>query len=94
MVFKELLSKNRTFKIEGDALGYQCLKSSTDEISWMWHRRYAHLNFRSLNQNEKQNIVKGLSLVSETKGVCDAVVRPNNQGTPSNFMCQQELLSR
>ncbi|OIW01880.1 hypothetical protein TanjilG_31062 [Lupinus angustifolius] len=47
LVLKAPLAQNRTFKI-GIQLGNQkCLESVTDE-KWIWHQRFGHLNFKSL----------------------------------------------
>jgi len=54
------MSKNRTFKINLDANSVQCLSTiNIEEESWLWHYKYGHLNFKSLN---KLNIKNGMWL--------------------------------
>ncbi|GJV25548.1 retrovirus-related pol polyprotein from transposon TNT 1-94 [Tanacetum coccineum] len=39
-----------------------CLMSkATSKKSWLWHRRLSHLNFGTINQLTKQDLVDGLS---------------------------------
>jgi len=39
----------------------QCLKATTTEdVSWLWHRRYGHLNFSSLKKLADRGMVTGL----------------------------------
>ncbi|GKC25825.1 retrovirus-related pol polyprotein from transposon TNT 1-94, partial [Tanacetum coccineum] len=40
---------------------------SSDNLNWLWHKRLAHLNFKTINKLAKQNLVIGLpSLVYST----------------------------
>jgi len=41
-----------------------------DEVSKLWHERFGHLNYRSLQNLCKENMVIGLPLVSWRDGVC------------------------
>lgn len=51
LVLKSIFSKNRIFQTMISSTKVQCLKSIVDhKHSWMWHLRFGHLNFRSLNQ--------------------------------------------
>lgn len=51
LVLKYPLSRNRKFKTMICSAEVQCLKIVVDhEHSWLWHFRFDHLNFRSLNQ--------------------------------------------
>lgn len=54
------MSKNMTFKTIINSTGIQCLKTVVDhKNSWLWHLRFGHLNFRSLNQLITQGMVTG-----------------------------------
>jgi hypothetical protein len=46
----------------------------SDDLSKLWHERYGHLNYRSLQQLCKQKMVTGLPLVSCRDGVCSGCV--------------------
>jgi len=41
-----------------------------DEVSKLWHERFGHLNYRSLQHPCKENMVTGLPMVSCRDGVC------------------------
>ena len=43
-------------------------------LSKLWHERFGHLNYRSLQQLCKDNMVTGLPLVSYKDGVCSGCV--------------------
>ena len=38
--------------------------SASADVSWLWHRKLAHLNFKSINALVKGEMVKGLPAVS------------------------------
>ena len=42
----------------------------SDNLSKLWHDQFGHLNYRSLQQPCKDNMVTGLSMVSCRDGVC------------------------
>jgi len=42
-----------------------------DDLSWLWHARYGHLNFRALHNLGKKGIVEGLPIVDQVEQVCD-----------------------
>jgi len=47
-------------------------KTSPDE-SWNWHKKLCHLNFGSINELAKKELVRGLpNLKYEPEGLCDA----------------------
>ncbi|KAL8098471.1 hypothetical protein AgCh_031291 [Apium graveolens] len=41
-------------------------KASQDE-SWLWHKKLSHLNFKTMNELVKKELVRGISLVEFTK---------------------------
>eukprot|EP00253_Pinus_taeda_P028506 PITA_28506 len=45
-----------------------------DEVSKLWHERFGHLNYRSLQHLCKENMVTGLPMVSCRDGVCSGCV--------------------
>ncbi|GKA72819.1 retrovirus-related pol polyprotein from transposon TNT 1-94 [Tanacetum coccineum] len=46
---------------------------ATENLNWLWHKRLAHLNFKTINQLEKQNLVIGLpSLVYSKDKPCSS----------------------
>ena len=61
LVLKSPLSKNSSFKTMIISTEVKCLKTVVDhKDSWLWHLRFRHLNFRSLNQLITQDMVTGI----------------------------------
>ena len=47
-------------------------KSSSDD-SWLWHKRLSHLNFKTLNELVKKDLVRGIPKLEFSKdGLCGA----------------------
>ena len=44
--------------------------SSQDE-SWLWHYRFGHFPFKSLNLLHKKSMVKGLPIIHEQSIICE-----------------------
>lgn len=54
------------------AIKYVYSKAS-NEVSWKWHKRLSHLNFKKINYLMKHNLVRGLPQLNFVqKGLCDA----------------------
>jgi hypothetical protein len=51
----------------------------SDDLSKLWHERFGHLNYRSLQQLCNQQMVIGLPLVSCRDGVCDVFILEKHQ---------------
>ena len=74
LILKAPLSKDRTFKFEIQNGSYKCLTAAVKNEDWVWHLRYGHLNFRSLNQLSKANIVHGLPIINLPNMMCEAYI--------------------
>ena len=48
--------------------------SHSDDVSRLWHKRFGHLNFRSLQNLCKEKMVTALPMVSCKDGVCSGCV--------------------
>jgi len=74
-LFKTSLSKNRTFKIDLNTSTIQCMSSiHTEKEDWLWHYRFGHLNFNSLNQLGRKSMVSGLPMIQHPKKICEGCV--------------------
>ena len=66
----------RLYKFEN--FGSSCLPfvfvAHNDEVSKLWHERFGHLNYRSLQTMCKENMVMGLPMVSCRDCVCSGCV--------------------
>ncbi|WVZ02284.1 hypothetical protein V8G54_023090 [Vigna mungo] len=72
LIIKAPLARNRTFKINLNAVEVQCLAAEgTNEKEWLWHYRFGHLNFRSLCQLRDKNLVKGIPDFITPSKVCE-----------------------
>lgn len=68
---KAPLSKNGTFKIEIEISENWCLAIEVMGDNWLWHQRYGHLNFKSLQMWKCQNMVQGLPQIQISKQLCE-----------------------
>ncbi|KAL8089819.1 hypothetical protein AgCh_039331 [Apium graveolens] len=49
------------------------LSKSSQDKSWLWHKKLSHLNFKTMNELVKKELVRGIPQVEFTKdGLCDA----------------------
>lgn len=72
LVLEFPLSKNRTFKTMTSSTEVQCLKTVVDhKNSWLWHLRFGHLNFRSLNQLINQDMVTSIPSLEMSDKLCE-----------------------
>ena len=57
-----------------DAESITCLLSKASSVeSWLWHKKLSHLNFKTMNDLVKKDLVRGMPLVEFTRdGLCDA----------------------
>ncbi|GKB23549.1 retrovirus-related pol polyprotein from transposon TNT 1-94 [Tanacetum coccineum] len=64
-----------------------------ENLNWLWHKRLAHLNFKTINKLAKQNLVIGLpSLVYSKDKPCSSCEKGNIIGPASKQ--NRHLLSR
>ena len=50
------------------------LLSHGNQVSRLWHERFGHLNFKYLQQIQKNSMVEGLLAIKTTKGVCKGCI--------------------
>ncbi|GAU37837.1 hypothetical protein TSUD_56970 [Trifolium subterraneum] len=71
LILKTTQSQNRTFKTEVKTIEVECLATSTeDKDNDLWHKRYGHLNFKSLSMLNSKNMVLGLPSVIAPVDTC------------------------
>ena len=72
LVKKINMEKNRSFMIVLKYGGDIALKVNNLEESWLWHRRFGHLDFHGLKLLSQNNMVMGLpSCIEDKEGVCE-----------------------
>ncbi|KAI3681565.1 hypothetical protein L6452_36365 [Arctium lappa] len=73
-----------------------CLVSSKNEEAWLWHNRFCHLNFQSLDKLVKLDLVRGLpSIKFDRDHLCSACemgkLKRAAHKTKSNISCTRPL---
>jgi len=51
-----------------------CLLTKLDDDAWKWHAHFGHLNFRSLRDLGRKDMVSGMPIVDRVEQVCDGCV--------------------
>ena len=69
------MSGNRMFQLKTEVAGDQtCFQTSSQDLSWLWHYRFGHLNFSGLKTLQKKEMVKGLPEIKDPSKVCEECV--------------------
>jgi hypothetical protein len=64
------MTNNRMFLLSMES-NVSFLKALVDE-SWLWHKRFGHLNFGSLSFMQKKNLVRGFpSFIEPDNKICE-----------------------
>jgi transposase InsO family protein len=58
------------------------LLAQSEDVSWRWHARFGHLNFRALRDLGAKNMVEGMPTVKSVEKVCDGCVLGKQHRTP------------
>ena len=64
----------RLFVLHLDAAQPICLAARKDNIDWLWHERFGHLNFEALHQLGQHSMARGLPLIKHAEQVSDTCV--------------------
>ncbi|GAU36409.1 hypothetical protein TSUD_38770 [Trifolium subterraneum] len=71
LILKTPLTKNRTFQINMSTAKLMCLSAvETEDINWIWHARFGHLNSKSLRELGTNHMVNGLPIIKVPEKVC------------------------
>lgn len=82
LVLKSKLSRNRTFKCNVKDSGVKVLSTVTESQSWLWHRRFGHLNFKSLTQLSEKELVTGMPKIGVCDKTCDVCLKGKQTRLP------------
>ncbi|CAL8151030.1 unnamed protein product [Prunus armeniaca] len=74
LVAKVQMRGNRSFPMKLQAEMHLAYKASVDHSTELWHRRFGHLNMRSLKLLKEQDMVVGLPEIKGIKEVCEGCV--------------------
>ncbi|XP_076904948.1 uncharacterized protein LOC143560552 [Bidens hawaiensis] len=65
-------SKNRLYTIKLKRGKPVCLQAQIDKENWLWHVRLGHLNFESMKQMVKNNMIVEMPKVDQKNQICDS----------------------
>jgi hypothetical protein len=65
LLAKVIRSLNRLYVLNVELVAHVCLASRGAELAWLWHARYMHLNFPSLQKLAWKSMVSGLPEVEQ-----------------------------
>ena len=71
LIMESEQGRNRTFKVNVKTADSECLSAtSVEKDSELWHRRFGHLNFRSLGHLKSKNLVHGIPTIKKPEKSC------------------------
>ena len=71
LIAKVKMSKNRLFSLNIENNVAKCLKACYKDASWLWHLRFGHLNFGSLELLSKKRMVSELPCINHPGQLCE-----------------------
>nr|GMD79448.1 Retrovirus-related Pol polyprotein from transposon TNT 1-94 [Ipomoea batatas] len=74
LIARVKMTENRMFPLYLRHSSHSCFASKLDDVAWLWHFRYSHLNFGGLRILQQKNMVSGLPQISVPSQVCEECV--------------------
>ncbi|TXG67555.1 hypothetical protein EZV62_008830 [Acer yangbiense] len=68
------MKRNRNFSIDLHCGAIMALKSEVVQDTWLWHKRFCHLNFKGLKLLKHKNMVNGLSEIESVADTCEGCI--------------------
>ncbi|PNX94522.1 copia-type polyprotein [Trifolium pratense] len=69
MIMSSQMASNKLYPIFAEAK-VACFQTKSEDISYLWHCRYGHLNFKGLQTLQQKNMVKDLPKIEESDHMC------------------------
>jgi hypothetical protein len=60
---------NRLYTVQLSVIPAICLLSKLDDVAWLWHSRFGHLNFKALRNLGVKGMVEGMPVVDRLEQV-------------------------
>jgi transposase InsO family protein len=76
------MTKNCMFKLNLVNVQARCLKTCVEDMIWLWHLRFGHLNFGGLRQLSNKRTVKNIPHIDHSDKLCESCVLGNH---PRNY---------
>jgi transposase InsO family protein len=76
------MTKNSMFKLNLVNIQVRCLKTCVEDMTWLWHLRFGHLNFGGLRQLSNKRMVKNIPHIDHSDKLCEGCVLGKH---PRNF---------
>lgn len=75
-MLKSNMSKNRTYICNISSEKVMCLSAVVSEgVEDLWHKRYGHLNFRSLSELNTKELMYGIQKLNVRKAICEVCMK-------------------
>jgi transposase InsO family protein len=69
LIMSAKMASNKLYPIIAEAK-LACLQTECEDVTYLWHCRYGHLNYKSLKILQQKNMVRGLPKIEESNHVC------------------------
>lgn len=76
------MTPNRLFPLNLKSMDTHCFSVVVNDVAWLWHFRYGHLNFGGLKTLQKKSMVKGLPNFDSPSNICEDCVVSKQHRVP------------
>lgn len=76
------MEENRNFPLVFHYDGMTALKADVVEDTWLWHKRFCHLNLRGLKLLQQNSMVNGLPKIEATSDACEGCIMGKQHRLP------------
>jgi hypothetical protein len=82
LLIRILRGLGRLYVLDATIARPVCLVARSDEDAWIWHARFGHINFAALRKMAREELVRGLPLLSQVEQLCEACLAGKHRRTP------------
>ena len=75
-------SPGRSYVLNVNIARPVCLAARADDAAWTWHARFSHANFTALRKMARQELVRGMPLLTQVDQLCDACLAGKQRRAP------------
>ena len=81
LIAKAPRMRNRMYRVHLQIEKPVCLASHTGEDAWIWHARFGHQSFDSLEKLSRKDMVRGLPMINHVEQLCEACLAGKHRRT-------------